>query len=104
VKNQSSFTNRAGFPNRQQPLHHIPGHWLRKIPFTMLFSAGPGWHVFSTSVNIFDFTDLVGRRRIPKGNRLAIVTNAGGPGVMATDSLISLGGKLVQLSDETMKS
>ncbi|MCG6189749.1 bifunctional acetate--CoA ligase family protein/GNAT family N-acetyltransferase [Maribellus maritimus] len=53
--------------------------------------------------NIFDFTDLVGRRRIPKGNRLAIVTNAGGPGVMATDSLISQGGKLVKLSDETMQ-
>ncbi len=53
--------------------------------------------------NIFDFTDLVGRRRIPKGNRLAIVTNAGGPGVMATDSLISWGGKLVQLSEETMQ-
>ncbi len=52
--------------------------------------------------NIFDFTDLVGRRRIPKGNRLAIVTNAGGPGVMATDSLIALGGKLVQLTDVTM--
>lgn len=52
--------------------------------------------------NIFDFTDLVGRKRIPSGNRLAIVTNAGGPGVMATDSLISWGGKLVKLSDETM--
>ncbi|HZH71788.1 MAG TPA: GNAT family N-acetyltransferase, partial [Mariniphaga sp.] len=52
--------------------------------------------------NIFDFTDLVGRKRIPKGNRLAIVTNAGGPGVMATDSLISWGGKLVKLSEETM--
>jgi acetyltransferase len=53
--------------------------------------------------NIFDFTDLIGRKRIPKGNRLAIVTNAGGPGVMATDSLISWGGKLVNLSDVTMK-
>ncbi len=53
--------------------------------------------------NIFDFTDLVGRKRIPKGNRLAIVTNAGGPGVMATDSLISWGGKLVKLSDDTMQ-
>lgn len=53
--------------------------------------------------NIFDFTDLVGRRRIPKGNRLAIVTNAGGPGVMATDSLISWGGKLVELSEDTMQ-
>ena len=53
--------------------------------------------------NIFEFTDLVGRRRIPKGNRLAIVTNAGGPGVMATDSLISMGGKLVELSGKTMQ-
>ncbi len=53
--------------------------------------------------NIFEFTDLVGRRRVPKGNRLAIVTNAGGPGVMATDSLISMGGKLVELSETTMQ-
>ncbi len=53
--------------------------------------------------NIFDFTDLVGRKRVPKGNRLAIVTNAGGPGVMATDSLISLGGQLTELSEETMQ-
>jgi len=53
--------------------------------------------------DIFDFTDLIGRKRIPHGNRLAIVTNAGGPGVMATDTLISLGGKLVKLSEETIK-
>ena len=52
---------------------------------------------------IFDFTDLVGRQRIPKGNRLAIITNAGGPGVMATDSLIAHGGKLVKLSEDTMQ-
>ncbi len=53
--------------------------------------------------NIFDFTDLVGRKRMPKGTGLAIVTNAGGPGVMATDTLISIGGKLVTLSDSTME-
>ncbi|MDP3001815.1 MAG: bifunctional acetate--CoA ligase family protein/GNAT family N-acetyltransferase [Bacteroidales bacterium] len=53
--------------------------------------------------DIFDFTDLIGRKRAPKGSNLAIVTNAGGPGVMATDSLIFWGGKLVKLSDETMK-
>nr|WP_319569989.1 GNAT family N-acetyltransferase [uncultured Draconibacterium sp.] len=53
--------------------------------------------------NIFDFTDLVGRKRIPKGNRLAIVTNAGAPGVMATDSLLSMGGNLVKLTEETMQ-
>ena len=54
--------------------------------------------------NIFDFTDLIGRKRIPKGSGLALVTNAGGPGVMATDALIAQGGKLVKLSDTTMKS
>jgi len=52
--------------------------------------------------NIFDFTDLIGRKRIPKGRRLAIVTNAGGPGVMATDALIAREGELVKLSDETI--
>lgn len=52
--------------------------------------------------NIFDFTDLIARRRIPKGANLAIVTNAGGPGVMASDSLIAKGGKLCKLSPETI--
>ncbi len=53
--------------------------------------------------DIFDFTDLIGRKRIPHGKGLAIVTNAGGPGVMATDTLISFGGKLVKLGDETIE-
>lgn len=53
--------------------------------------------------DIFDFTDLIGRKRIPKGANLAIVTNAGGPGVMATDTLIANDGKLYKLSDETTK-
>ncbi|MCF8365461.1 MAG: GNAT family N-acetyltransferase [Bacteroidales bacterium] len=53
--------------------------------------------------NIFDFTDFVGKKKIPKGANLAIVTNAGGPGVMATDSLIARGGQLCKLSEETMQ-
>jgi len=53
--------------------------------------------------DIFNFTDLISRRNIPKGSNLAIVTNAGGPGVMATDMLISKGGKLTKLSDDTME-
>lgn len=53
--------------------------------------------------DIFDFTDLIGRKRIPKGSNLAIVTNAGGPGVMATDTLIHNEGKLCKLSEDTMQ-
>jgi len=52
--------------------------------------------------NIFDFTDFIGKKRIPKGPNLAIVTNAGGPGVMATDSLIVRGGHLCRLNEDTM--
>ncbi|VAW30583.1 Acetyl-CoA synthetase (ADP-forming) alpha and beta chains, putative, partial [hydrothermal vent metagenome] len=53
--------------------------------------------------NIFDFSDLVGRKKIPKGSGLAIVTNAGGPGVMATDALINQGGHLAKLSDTVIQ-
>ena len=53
--------------------------------------------------DIFDTAELVARVRPPLGARLAIITNAGGPGVMATDALISLGGELAQLCPETME-
>lgn len=53
---------------------------------------------------IFDCAELVGRNRIPQGPRLGIVTNAGGPGVMATDALIALNGELAKLSDDTMEA
>lgn len=52
---------------------------------------------------IFDCAELIGRSRIPRGDRLGIVTNAGGPGVMACDALIAAGGKLAKLSDNTME-
>jgi acetyltransferase len=52
--------------------------------------------------DIFDCADLLGRKKIPLGPRLGIVTNAGGPGVMATDALIAANGVLAKLSDETM--
>lgn len=51
---------------------------------------------------IFDCAMLIGRKRIPKGPRLGIVTNAGGPGVMAVDTLIAHGGELAQLTDESL--
>lgn len=39
----------------------------------------------------------------PSGNRLAIVTNGGGPGVMATDQAIDLGLEMATLSDATLE-
>ena len=51
---------------------------------------------------IFDVTELIGRNKIPKGSNLAIVTNAGGPGVIATDILVELNGTLSKFSEETV--
>ncbi|HOD66943.1 MAG TPA: GNAT family N-acetyltransferase [candidate division Zixibacteria bacterium] len=52
--------------------------------------------------NIFDCVQLIGRNRIPTGPNLGIVTNAGGPGVIAADALIAAKGSLARLSDDTL--
>src|ERR687894_2421701 len=50
---------------------------------------------------LFDMAETLGKQPRPKGPRLTVVTNAGGPAVLATDALISGGGELVDLSPET---
>ncbi|MBN2543143.1 GNAT family N-acetyltransferase [bacterium] len=54
--------------------------------------------------DIFDCAELIGKHRIPRGSKLGIITNAGGPGVMAIDTLIASNGTLAELSEETMKA
>jgi acetyltransferase len=54
--------------------------------------------------DIFYMSDVLAKQPRPRGKRLAIVTNAGGPGVIATDALVAGGGELAELSDETMKA
>lgn len=52
---------------------------------------------------IFDAVETLSVRPRVRGDRLTILTNGGGAGVLATDSLISQGGTLATLSDETAK-
>jgi acetyltransferase len=58
--------------------------------------------VFSID-DMFDCAQLLSRRQIPRGPRLAIVTNAGGPGVMATDALIAGRGQLATIGEATLE-
>ncbi len=51
---------------------------------------------------IFSMAEVLGRQPRPKGPRLTILTNAGGPGVLATDTLLTTGGELAEVSKETM--
>ena len=50
---------------------------------------------------LFDHAVAFSKQPIPKGNRVAIVTNAGGPGIMATDSAIRHELKIATFSEET---
>src|SRR5690349_2642431 len=52
---------------------------------------------------LFAMAETLAMQPRPKGPRLTIVTNAGGPGVLATDALITSGGKLTELSPGTLE-
>lgn len=54
---------------------------------------------------LFDVAEVLAKQdRLPKGPRLTIITNAGGPGVLTTDALISSGGQLATLGDDTVEA
>jgi acetyltransferase len=52
---------------------------------------------------LFYMAEVLSKQPRPKGNRLTILTNAGGPGVLATDALLTNGGELADLSPDTME-
>ncbi len=54
--------------------------------------------------DIFYMSEVLAKQPLPRGPRLAILTNAGGPGVLATDALVAQGGELAQLSAETLEA
>jgi acetyltransferase len=51
---------------------------------------------------LFDAVESLARSRLPQGERLAILSNGGGIGVMATDALIEHQGRLARLSPKTI--
>jgi len=55
-----------------------------------------------TISELFDMAEVLAKQPRPKGPRLTIVTNAGGPSVIATDMLIGSGAQLAELTPETM--
>jgi acetyltransferase len=53
--------------------------------------------------DLFYMAEVLGRQPRPKGPRLTILTNAGGPAVLATDSLVANDGELAELSPESLR-
>lgn len=56
----------------------------------------------NTIADLFYMAEVLGKQPRPKGPRLTVVTNAGGPGVLTTDALVQNGGELAAISPETM--
>jgi acetyltransferase len=54
--------------------------------------------------DLFGAVETLGTGQAPKGDRLAILTNGGGIGVMAVDALLDRGGRLAPLSAETLQA
>jgi len=52
--------------------------------------------------DLFNMAEVLSKQPRPRGRRLSIVTNAGGPGVLATDALLMGEGQLADISPETM--
>lgn len=55
-----------------------------------------------TIAEVFSMAEVLGKQPRPRGPRLSILTNAGGPGVLATDALIQNGCELAPISAETL--
>jgi acetyltransferase len=51
---------------------------------------------------LFYMANVLAKQPRPTSHRLTILTNAGGPGVLATDTLITNGGELAEISKESM--
>src|SRR5712671_6103383 len=66
----------------------IPGHW---------------WAATRCSTQLFAAARILASSRFPEGERLAIVTNGGGPGVVAADSAAENGVPLADLSSHTVE-
>ncbi len=54
--------------------------------------------------DLFHMAEVLGKQPRPRGPRLTILTNAGGPGVLATDTLLATGGELASISDASLQA
>ncbi len=54
-----------------------------------------------TISQLFNMAEVLSKQPRPRGPRLAILTNAGGPGALSTDMLVAGGGQLAELSPST---
>ena len=65
-------------------------------------SRAPAWCAWTALGELFDAAETLGHGIAPRNERLAILTNGGGVGIIATDLLIDEGGELATLLPRTI--
>ena len=53
---------------------------------------------------MFDLTQAFAKQPLPKGDRVAVMTNAGGPGILVTDALVCHNMEMADFSEQTIKA
>ncbi|NQS99178.1 MAG: acetate--CoA ligase family protein [candidate division Zixibacteria bacterium] len=53
---------------------------------------------------MFDLTQAFAKQPLPKGDRVAVMTNAGGPGILVTDALVCHNMEMADFSEQTIKT
>lgn len=56
-----------------------------------------------SSVELYNMIRVIKSKKLPKGNKVGVVTNAGGPGVIATDNIEKENLELAELSEKSIK-
>ena len=82
--------------------HRTPGPWPGSDAVFDAAIRRAGVLRVTTIPDLFNMAEILAHQPPPRGPNLAIITNAGGPGVMATDALMLGGGQLAPLSQASL--
>ena len=119
IKNARKFMSAARGFVRTKPIVLVKaGHFKESIGATLSHSGSLGGEdaVYNAAFrragivrveainDLFNCAAALVMQPNPSGSNLTIITNAGGPAIMATDQLIARGGKLSQLSNEVTRT
>ncbi|WP_144207563.1 acetate--CoA ligase family protein [Shewanella donghaensis] len=117
ISEKRHFLSAARAAARNKPIFVIKsGRSLEGVKAAMLHTGGKGGNdaVYEAAfrragmlrvndlIELFAAVESLAHSTPLKGERVAIISNGGGPAVLAADELIIKGGKLAQLSDETV--
>jgi len=104
LKNKPLFVLKSGKSNEgaKASKSHTGGLAGNDEIFNAAFSEAGILRVDET-VDLLNCAKIFSKQKILTGNKLAIITNAGGPGVLSTDTLVNLGGEVAKLSKNSFK-